>query len=345
MLKKQNILDLLKGDFTPLTESINEKVETVVADMVVDLSEALLSEMTPGHKAMMKQHLDNVDVEDDTDELDGSVTKPKKRKDARIKNPKRPDDRDDYNQLNDFAASKSPKNTNFVGKTYTTNERALRSEAVEPLEELSQEKLAKYKDHAGAQILKYDGKSHNKDKKFWNRVKGLNTLGRKTKSVKEEVEPLEELSKATLGSYAKKASSRAVFHQAKSIEALGDKNYERAGHHGVKSAKRLHGTKMAIDKLQKEEIEPLEELSKATLGSYVKKASHDVATKSAGVGRYSERSHKNLETYKSGKGDVEDRNTAYRSASKEDALADRLFKKSWKRREGMAKAVDKITKD
>ena len=276
MLKKQNILDLLKGDFTPLTESINEKVESVVADMVVDLSEALLAEMTPGHKAMMKQHLDNVDVEDDTDELDGGTTKPKKRKDARIKNPKRPDDRDDYNQLNDFATSKSPKNTNFVGKTYTTNERALRSEAVEPLEELSQEKLAKYKDHAGAQILKYDGKSHNKDKKFWNRVKGLNTLGRK--SVKEEVEPLEEL-------------------------------------------------------------------SKATLGSYVKKASHDVATKSAGVGRYSERSHKNLETYKSGKGDVEDRNTAYRSASKEDALADRLFKKSWKRREGMAKAVDKITKD
>ncbi len=165
----------------------------------------------------MKQHLDNVEVIDYTDEF-GKPTKPKKTQDSRVKNIKRPDDRDDYNQLNDFAASKSGKNTNFVGKTYTTNERALRAE----------------------------------------------------------------------------------------------------------------------------EVEPLEELSKATLGRYVKKASHDVATKSAGVGRYSERSHKNLETYKSDKGDVEDRNTAYRSASKENALADRLFTKSWKRRTGIAKATDKL---
>jgi hypothetical protein len=215
MLKKQNILDLLKGDFTPLTESISEKAESVVADLVVDLSEALLAEMTPGHKAMMKQHLDNVDIEDDTDELTGAPTKPKKRNDARIKNIKRPDDRDAYNQLNDFAASKSGKNTNFVGKTYTTNERALRSEAVEPLEELS----------------------------------------------------------------------------------------------------------------------------KATLGSYLKKASHDLATKSAATGRYGDRANRVRD-------EIKNKNYAnYQQGEKDSKLADKFFEKSWKRRQNMAKAVDKLTKE
>jgi hypothetical protein len=81
----------------------------------------------------------------------------------------------------------------------------------------------------------------------------------------------------------------------------------------------------------KEEVE-LDELSKKTLGSYVKGASHDIATKSAATGRYSERANKARKT-----GDY--------SQYKDDETADKMFNKSWKRRIGVAKAVDKLTKE
>jgi hypothetical protein len=375
MIKTQNILDLLKGDFTPLTDSLTEKAESVIADMAENLTESLLNEMTPGHKAMMKQHLDNVSVEDDTDELTGDVTKPKKRKDARIKNIKRPDDRDAYNQLNDFAASKSPKNTNFVGKTYTTNERALRSESidegmmkdiavatnfygsgvdsyekaqekrkerraklkalfsgkkktvkeeVEQLDELSQEKLAKYKDHAETQILRYDGKSHNTDKKFSNRVKGLNTLGRKNKAVKEEIE-LEE------AEYNADAVNKSIESSNRAGRRIGKKESKL-----IHSLLKGHG---GSKKPVKEEVEQLDELSKAKLGDYIKKASHDVATRSAATGRYGDRANRVRD-------EIKNKNYAnYQQGEKDSKLADKFFEKSWQRRKYMAKAVDKITKD
>ena len=87
------------------------------------------------------------------------------------------------------------------------------------------------------------------------------------------------------------------------------------------------------------EEEALDELSKGTLGSYVKKASHDVATKSAATGRYAERANKVKDETK--KGDYSN----YQQGKKDDATADKMFGKSWKRREGIAKAVDKLTKE
>ena len=87
------------------------------------------------------------------------------------------------------------------------------------------------------------------------------------------------------------------------------------------------------------EEEALDELSKKTLGSYVKKASHDVATKSAATGRYAERANKVKDAMK--KGDYSN----YQQGKKDDATADKMFKKSWKRREGIAKATDKLTKE
>jgi hypothetical protein len=88
-----------------------------------------------------------------------------------------------------------------------------------------------------------------------------------------------------------------------------------------------------------EEAEQIDELSKKTLGSYIKKASHDVATKSAATGRYAERANKVKDETK--KGDYSN----YQQGKKDDATADKMFGKSWKRRQGIAKATDKLTKE
>lgn len=85
--------------------------------------------------------------------------------------------------------------------------------------------------------------------------------------------------------------------------------------------------------LKKEDVEQIDEISKSTLGSYIKKASHDVAAKGAATrqfvndARQAEKEHN------------------YTERRKKNAMADKVFKKSWKRREGMAKAVDRLTKE
>jgi uncharacterized protein YigA (DUF484 family) len=86
--------------------------------------------------------------------------------------------------------------------------------------------------------------------------------------------------------------------------------------------------------------EDLDELSKKTLGSYVKKASHDVATKAAATGRYAERANKASDDMKAS-GDY----SLHMKKRKDDETADKMFKKSWKRRLGIGKAIDKMTKE
>jgi hypothetical protein len=170
-------------------------------------------------------------------------------------------------------------------------------------------------------------------------------------TVIEEVE-LDELSKKTLGSYVKGAShdiatkSAATGRYAERANKASDdmkktgdyslhmkkrKDDETADKMFNKSWKRRLGVAKAVDKLTKEEQE-LDELSKKTLGSYVKGASHDIATKSAATARYAERANKARKT-----GDY--------SQYKDDETADKMFNKSWKRRLGVAKAVDKLTKE
>lgn len=83
---------------------------------------------------------------------------------------------------------------------------------------------------------------------------------------KEEVEELDELSKGTLASYAKKASADARFKQSlgKDYEALGNRKRDpvtkgalnRAGVKlRMKSKDRLAGVEKAVDRLAKEEVE------------------------------------------------------------------------------------------
>lgn len=86
-------------------------------------------------------------------------------------------------------------------------------------------------------------------------------------------------------------------------------------------------------RLTKEDAESIDEISKSTLGSYIKKASHDVAAKGATTRRFAMDSEKQR------------KDQDYVGARKSMEKADKTFAKSWKRREGMAKAVDRLTKE
>jgi len=81
-----------------------------------------------------------------------------------------------------------------------------------------------------------------------------------------------------------------------------------------------------------EELE-LNEISKSTLGSYIKKASHDVATKSALTRAFKDKSEKEKEKEN------------FVQARKDDEKSNRMFDKSWKRRQGIAKAADRLAKE
>lgn len=99
------------------------------------------------------------------------------------------------------------------------------------------------------------------------------------KTTKEEVEPIDELSKPTLGSYVAAAKHDHACSKNKNPE---------------KAKKRMSGVNKAIDKIvaeqdldgddmvaianmTNEEFDQLDEISKKTLGSYVKKSSEDRA--------------------------------------------------------------------
>ena len=92
-------------------------------------------------------------------------------------------------------------------------------------------------------------------------------------TVKEEAEQIDELSKKTLGNYAH-AGVRDI---ASRQYALGKGDKSNTG----KLMNRRKGVDKAISKLSKEEVEQVDELSKTTLGNYIKSASADVGHKKA----------------------------------------------------------------
>jgi hypothetical protein len=136
----------------------------------------------------------------------------------------------------------------------------------------------------------------------------------------EEFEQLDEVSKKTLGSYVTKAHDQLMKHTA-SVNfksGRGDSDvlsYTHEPRTARKTANRTKGVATAIGKLTKEEVEELDELSKATLGSYVKKAAVDAAVHTDKFGR--------------GGAGVTYSNTA--------GVADKRLK-------GVSKAVDKLAK-
>lgn len=123
---------------------------------------------------------------------------------------------------------------------------------------------------------------------------------------KESAEQLDELSKKTLRSYIKKATQRRRDHDnvagvfisgaedalAKGDKKLANKQLDRADHHSRKARLRKIGINRASKKLAKEgteqnyegsnmnnKPEQLDELSKKTLGRYIKKATIDALSR------------------------------------------------------------------
>ena len=119
----------------------------------------------------------------------------------------------------------------------------------------------------------------------------------------EETEQLDELSKTTLSSYVKKASSHAAEKSAEKVRhsnisaSYGDAKVKKndpdfeakvrgnsikshewnksSNAASQKSHKRLAGVAKAVDKLAKEEFEQLDELAPKTLRSYIRKTYND----------------------------------------------------------------------
>ena len=159
---------------------------------------------------------------------------------------------------------------------------------------------------------------------------------------KEEVEVIDELSKKTMGSYVKKASGA---EQPKNV--MSPKNVpltkiaayqgdSETGHFGKRfnqatydKAERLRknretGIKRAVDKITKEDVEVIDELSKKTMGRYINKAKDSI----------------DMTSYRSGikDGTAISSSTPYKSNNP-------LEKKLTKRHKGIETAVKKLTKE
>jgi hypothetical protein len=161
----------------------------------------------------------------------------------------------------------------------------------------------------------------------------------------EEVEPLDELSPQTLGSYASKATKDA---SANIKKIAGAKDRYTGRQFQGRANKRETGADMAIDKIRgnynvkvhaKEEVETLDELSKNTLKNYIKGAvgaksvadrTRPIPTLAAQTGRHSERSHQHAK-----QGD-------YSAAKLNRDVADNSFDKSQQRRKNVSLALDKL---
>jgi hypothetical protein len=157
--------------------------------------------------------------------------------------------------------------------------------------------------------------------------KFMHACGVHESAVCEEVEPIDELSKGTLASYAK-ASTFDAAKQGNEIAKLGNNLSALSKVNGpmYKLNKRLAGHGKAVDKLAKEEVEQIDEISKNTLGSYVKKASSDIADRQERI-RAGARP-----------------NPGESQADFQKDMTKALALQS-KRKAGMNKAVDKLTKE
>jgi hypothetical protein len=153
--------------------------------------------------------------------------------------------------------------------------------------------------------------------------RGMQSLSKEeVERIEEKLSQLDELSKNTLGSYVKRSANQAI------VKSLANPKDDSDDMKTI--AKREKGINLATSKLAKEETEQIDELSKKTLGSYVNKAAKD------------SRIHGQIAT------DFENTADKARKQSKKDSferLNRKYLEKSWKREDGIAKAVGKLTKE
>jgi predicted DNA-binding protein (UPF0251 family) len=119
----------------------------------------------------------------------------------------------------------------------------------------------------------------NKDMK--STARALRTI-EKAKKTNEEVEELDEISKATMGRYINKAKDSidmASYRQGhKEAHGSSSKPLEK------KLTKRHKGIETAVKKLTKEDAEQIDELSKDTMGRYINKAATKMGSQGVTAG-------------------------------------------------------------
>jgi hypothetical protein len=142
----------------------------------------------------------------------------------------------------------------------------------------------------------------------------------------EEVEQIDE---ADIYSIKNKKTGQ-IYHHSKYPITKNTQIFKR-----IKSAggDHVHATIHVNGKPIKEDVEQIDEISKKTLGSYIKAASHDVAAKGAFTRHFADKSR--AET-------AEQKHDIARKTMKK---ADKMQDAGMKRRANMAKAVDRLTKE
>jgi hypothetical protein len=196
------------------------------------------------------------------------------------------------------------KSDNYLHARRKAIGKAIRKEEVEQIDEISVKKLDKYraaneKDRVDLSMNKIGwikgsptaDQQKNLDK-LNKRVKGDQLAGTKKYPTvykntpyaakvpaTESVEQIDELSPNTLHKYIKKATPEVA---ARAISAVAPNQSAETKKHASKLGQRIAGIASASGRLsdkanQNEEVEQIDELSKKTLGSYIKKAKTDVA--------------------------------------------------------------------
>jgi hypothetical protein len=152
----------------------------------------------------------------------------------------------------------------------------------------------------------------------------------------EEVEQIDEISSDLAGKYLLAPQGKGANKYKTGEGTSRFPNADTMSKHG-KSVKRAlqRADTSSLNKKPSyyKEEEQLDELSKGTLGSYIKAASHDVATKGALTRHFADKSRREKEEKKGWEAD------------KSMKKADKTFAAGWKRRQNMAKAVDRLTKE
>ena len=156
-------------------------------------------------------------------------------------------------------------------------------------------------------------------------------------AVKQEaVEQIDEISKETAGKYLTAPQGKGANKYKTGEGKSSYPSYEAMSKHG-KSVKRAlqRADTSSLNKKPSyyKEEEQLDEISKKTLGSYIKAASHDVAAKGAFTRHFADKSR--AET-------AAQRPDLARKSMKQ---ADKVQDAGMKRRANMAKAVDRLTKE
>jgi hypothetical protein len=143
----------------------------------------------------------------------------------------------------------------------------------------------------------------------------------------EQVEQIDELSKKTLGKYIKAARDNV---RNRSYMIGRDVSKLKPSPQHVRKVKNsTTGIQRAVDRLAKEEVEQIDELSKKTLGSYVNKAVSSVANKDYNIGRLHF-------------GDQPEKKADVKQQAREIKKDERVIKK---RNRGVDRAVKRLTRE